>query len=319
MAYVTLIYGGDKFLDGVILTGLGLRKQNTQYELVCLITEDCEEYKDIIKTIYDKVIVVPYISPRDINNSIKISKKIFKSDTYIDIFTKLNLFNKNLLNYDKIVFIDSDLIPIKYFDKLFELDAPAAWLEYKTQNDTIWHEWNLKMNDFIPKNCCDQTSPYGCSINGGLMVLKPDNNIYYKMIQELQNWNSNIKYEFPEQQYLTQFFINEWHYISGLYNAWGFDKINVYGIHMAGLYRTENNKKIYFKSWNFQDNTDNAYNFHTNLTFIYGLIKYPQIKDYILKKLYVSINNKLYNINEIISIIDLNELSPTQLLLINSL
>ena len=77
-----------------------------------------------------------------------------------------------------------------------------------------------------------------------------------------------------------------------IYNAWGFDKINVFGIHMAGLYRTKNNNKIYFKSWEFQDTTDNAYNYHTNLTFIYGLIKYPQIKEYILKK-----KDTEYNIN----------------------
>lgn len=315
MAFVSLIYGGDKFLDGVILTGLGLRKQNTKYDLVCLITEDCIQYKDIISIIYDKIIVVPYITPKNINNSIKISNNIFKSDNYIDIFTKLNLFNKDILNYDKIVFIDSDLIPIKHFDKLFELDAPAAWLEYKTENDTIWHEWNIKVNAIIPKKYCDQTTSHGCSINAGLMVIKPDNSVYKKMIHELQTWNSDIKYLFPEQQYLTQFFLNEWHYISGLYNSWGFDKIHVNGIHMAGLNRTENYKKINFKSWNFQDNTDNAYNFHTNLTFIYGLIKYPQIKEYILKNLNISIDNKLYKLNDI----NINKLSATQQILINML
>ena len=32
MAYVSLMYGGDKYLDGVILTGLGLRRQNTKYD-----------------------------------------------------------------------------------------------------------------------------------------------------------------------------------------------------------------------------------------------------------------------------------------------
>jgi hypothetical protein len=315
MAYVTLLYGGNKYLDGVILTGLGLRKQDTKFDLICLITNDCSDYIDIIKIIYDKVIIVPYITPKDnINDSIKISKKIFKNDNYLDIFTKLNIFNNKILDYDKIIFIDSDLIPIKNFDKLFELSTPAGWLEYRDNDLISWKEWNLKMNEKISYKCVDQLSEYGNSINGGLLVIKPDINVFNSFINKLQNNNyiekNHKSYEYPEQQFLTQEYINEWHYISGLYNAWGFDKINVYGLHMAGLFRTDK-KKINFKTWEFQPNDENAYNLHTNLTFIYGLIKYPELKKHILKNLYISINDKLYKLNECYK----NKLSPTQMVL----
>ena len=79
-AYVTLIYGGSKYLDGVILTGLGLRKQNVKYGLVCLITEDCNKYIDIIKIVYDKVIVIPYITPnKKFKDDIIIKNNIFEN------------------------------------------------------------------------------------------------------------------------------------------------------------------------------------------------------------------------------------------------
>jgi hypothetical protein len=158
MAYVSLIYGGDKFLDGIILTGLGLRKQNTKYDLVCLLTEDCIKYKDIINIIYDKIIVVPYITPRNIKDSIKISNNIFKSDNYIDIFTKLNLFNKDLLNYDKIIFIDSDLIPIKKWEIYPTKEIPYfrfAILQEKARNEWITEQYKNSIYALTNYNICE--------------------------------------------------------------------------------------------------------------------------------------------------------------------
>jgi hypothetical protein len=321
MAYVTLLYGGNKYLEGILLTGLGLRKQNIKYNLICMITEDCIEYKDIINIIYDEIIVIPYITPKEVSfNSIKISNKIFITDQYIDIFTKINIFNKKILNYNKIVFIDSDLIPIKNFDILFTLDTPAAWLELKKGDNIEWHEWSFNMNDLIPKKCMDQLSEYGCSINGGLMIITPDNDIYNNLINTLQSeeiLNKHNKYKFPEQQFLTQEFLGQWHYISGLYNSWKTDFINVNGIHMAGLHRFENNKKKFYKSWEFQFNNDDAINIHTNLTYIYALNNYPKLKEHVLKSLNISIDNKLFKFTEIKDL-NINLLSASQMILYNT-
>lgn len=325
MAYVVLLYGGNRYLEGVLLTGLGLKKQNTKYKLICMLTEDCKEFIDIINIVYDEIIIVPYITPRNMNiNSIKILNKIFISDEYIDIFTKLNIFNKNLLNYNKIIFIDSDLIPIKNFDKLFLLDTPAGWLEFKKNENIEWHEWSFNMNDIIPIKCCDQLSQYGSSINGGLMVIKPDNDIYNEFIKTLQNeeiLKKHSKYKFPEQQFLTQEFLGKWHYISGFYNSWKNELININGIHMAGLHRFQNGKQIFYKSWEFQFNYDNAFNIHTNLTYIYGLINYSKLKQYLLQNLNIFIisDNKCIKFSEIDKhTFDINLLSPSQILLFNT-
>jgi alpha-N-acetylglucosamine transferase len=327
MAYVTLIYGGDKYLDGVILTGLGLRKQNTKYKLICMITEDCKHLIDIINIIYDKVIIVPYITfIKKFDSDIIINDIIFNS-TFIDTCTKFNIFNKKLLNYDKIIFVDCYLIPIKNFDKLFEYNTPAGWIEFKKNNKICWNEWNIQPNTLINKKINDLTKYDSSSINGGLILIEPNNDVYNDIILTLQNqeiFNKKFKGMYniytnlfinnkymSEQDFLTVY-MNNWHYISGLYNAWGNDKIHVNGIHMAGLHRYENNKQVNYKTWEYQKTDDNAYNFHTNLTYIYGIQKYPMLKKYILKNLYILINNELVKFNEIKNI---NDLSPTQILL----
>lgn len=52
--YVTLLFSHDNkcdYFEGVILTGLGLRKQKVKYPLICLVTPDVpfELRKEILK------------------------------------------------------------------------------------------------------------------------------------------------------------------------------------------------------------------------------------------------------------------------------
>jgi lipopolysaccharide biosynthesis glycosyltransferase len=198
--YVTLLFpdkhGKCSFLDGCVLTALGLRKQNVKYKIICMITKDVD-YKtiNILKIVYDEIIVVPYISPLD-NADIKIISDIFSPVDYTDknnytemckVFTKLSIFNTNLFPYDKLCFVDCDLIPIKKFDKLFELDTPAGWLEIikeieEGKTDLYSRKWgvwiDIKNNQLIPKEYTDVYKPPGSSINAGLLVIKPDYELY---------------------------------------------------------------------------------------------------------------------------------------------
>ena len=327
MAYVTLLYGGDKYLDGVLITGLGLRKQRTKFELICLITKDCIKYTNIIKLIYDKVLVVPYITPnKKFYDDILINNNIYE-ERFIDTCTKFNIFNKDILNYEKIIFIDSDLIPIKNFDSLFSYNTPAGWLEYKIQNDIKWGEHNIKPNTIIPKEKLNLTLNKNTSINGGLLIIKPDKLVYNELIMLLKNKNKfnnkflgmynvkNKKFQknmyMSEQEILSTYF-NKWYYISGLFNAWGPNQMNVNGIHMAGLSYKFKGNRYYYKTWNIQFNKENAYNFHTNLTLIYGLLKYPQLKKIILNNFYLIINDVKIKFNKLN---DENKLTHSQILL----
>jgi hypothetical protein len=358
-AYLTLLYpdkyNNVSFLDGVILVGLGLRRQKIKHKLVCLVTPDVsEDIKNIIKILYDEIIVVPYISPLD-NADIKILSDIFSPNDYINknnysemckIFTKLNIFNSKILPYKKVCFIDSDLIPIKKFDELFNVNTPAGWLEKINDNGhnsyaRYWDVWNsIYHNDIIPKVFTELYQPPGTSINGGLLVIRPDYELFAFFINQLQtpkelwfgykyvhkgniNWKRqfNNYYICPEQDYLTQHFSGQWYMINGLYCAWGncpIKKAN--GTHMAGNRFMIDNKWVYGKTWQLQFTNNFDQNKLTNLLMIWGIINYPDLKEHVMKNLKIYVNNKLIEFNKInINDENYNQLTNEQRLLYNCL
>ena len=58
--------GKPAYLDGCILAALGLKRQNTNADVICFITHDISKKdKTKLEIVFDKVIYVPYISPYD--------------------------------------------------------------------------------------------------------------------------------------------------------------------------------------------------------------------------------------------------------------
>ena len=356
-AYVTLLYpnknGECTYLDGAILTALGIRKQNIKYKLICMITNDIkDDVIDILKILYDEIISVEYISPIKKLKGIEIifdffDKKDYKNqDEYGEmakIFTKLHIFNSEIFKYDKILFVDNDIIPLDKYDELFNLECPAAWLEQILEDNIITNNnllnynlinnslinnnytrscdiWkNIKHGDKIPNKYTQIYKVPGRSINAGLMLIKPDKNIFDNMIQILQtpiNKWKDIKFEFkgtinidkkhinyyilPEQEFLTQYFENDWHLIDSRYCFWGNSlKYDIYGMHMAGLYYRINGEKKHSKTWQIQIPIDDGFNIISNKIALWGFKKYPELKNILYKNLKFYIDNKLYKLQDI--------------------
>jgi hypothetical protein len=84
------------------------------------------------------------------------------------------------------------------------------------------------------------------------------------------------------------------------YCHWGDNiKYDIYGIHMAGLYYIVNNKKINSKTWQIQIPIYDGFNTITNKIALWGIKKYPKLKDILYKNLKFYVYNKLYSINDI--------------------
>jgi hypothetical protein len=378
--YVTLLFpnkfGKCDYLDGAILTGLGLKYQNVKYKLICMVTPDVSfEVINILKKIYCEVIVVNYISPLD--TGIKINKTLFSPDIFKNtteysdlckVFTKLHIFNKNLLPYDKVLFIDSDLVPLKNYDTLFELNTPAGWLE-KILEDTNRYEriWGIYSDiphgSSIPNILTDIYKKPGRSINGGLLLIKPNNEIFLDMIKNLQQdsslWigeshkfkgsldlhgNKVNYFTFPEQDYLTQYFSGKWTMIDGKYASWGTIQENdfkntrgywsmnsdsiknnnneeeVYGVHMANMLYHVNNVSKPAKTWIFQQSGDDVFNYIPNKITYWGLLKYPFLKNILMRETLFSVKNGFIKIENIkINDNNYNNLSKLQKNIINLL
>ena len=136
--------GKAAYLDGCILAALGLKRQGTNADVICFITHDISlKDKKKLEVVFDKVIYVPYISPYDMGGegdlkTIMINKDLFdncpnytKNHPYVHVFFKLHIFNPKLFPYKKVCFVDSDLVPLNYYDSLFMVDCPAGFVEYR--------------------------------------------------------------------------------------------------------------------------------------------------------------------------------------------
>jgi len=190
--------------------------------------------------------------------------------------TKLNLFNKNLFSYNKVIFLDGDLYPLKYFDSLFSYNSPAGWLEHariKLQDHPIY-EWSRDrakfMNNISGSLLPDiltnlKASQAASDINASIYVLEPSIMEYNDIIKELTDNNDSStntyfgpgkkydgyyignrkrnNYGLPEQNYLTQRYSGKWHGICFGYESWLIDIENAFGIHFAAFR---------IKPWNMQ-------------------------------------------------------------------
>jgi len=298
-----------------------------------MITKDISsDIIEILKIVYDDVVIVDYITP--INNlGIKIESGIFSKDDYKDdnnysemakIFTKLHIFNSELFPYDKILFIDNDLIPLQKFDELFNINCPAAWLEHSIETAhnyiKIWNVWeNINHGELIDTKFTKIYEIPGRSINAGLMLIKPDKKIFDDMLQLLKkpvkDWsktnfefkgviNDNKQlvnyYKYPEQDFLTQYFNDKWYMIDGRFCAWGNNvKYNIYGMHMAGLRYIVDGFWKNYKTWELQIPDDDNFNIISNKIAIWGFKKYPILKSILYRDLTFYINRCIIRINDI--------------------
>ncbi len=280
--------GKAAYLDGCILGALGLKRQSVNADIICFVTPDIN-LQDRMKlaVVFDKVIRVPYISPYQMPNdgdeelnTIMMDPKIFdncnnytKMHPYTHVFFKLHIFNPDLFPYEKVCFVDSDLVPMNYYDSLFMLDCPAGWVEYRKKfpykDSYAWDRCDfLKHGSKIPKIFTDVDTPGGADVNAGLLVISPNKKEYNSMIKEitspLQSWMGPEKYHkgyydfnfddpigskfiansycYPEQNYLTKRYSGKWTFIEFAFQSWSLDPCNSFGIHMAAF-----NPKPWFK------------------------------------------------------------------------
>lgn len=231
-AYVTVLYGNNIYITGAMVLGYSLMKTNTILDRIILVTQDISsQYKYYLKTLYTHVIEIDYI---------QVNPQIFLEETtrFRDVFTKLECLS--LVQYDKIILLDLDMIVAKNIDHLFQLQPPAACVK----------KYYVPYGEKIPSNMICRGDQLVGGINAGLMLLKPD-------IDELNDIKSDInqdaqirKYRYPEQDYLSMRYCNQWTSITFNYNfQFGLTKRvkkyryridDIYVIHYSSSYKPWN-------------------------------------------------------------------------------
>ena len=205
-AYITLV-ARDKYVDGTICMYKSLRDK-TKYPLIAMTLD--------LSDVGRQQLIDLGIQCRDVEKieskraGIGENSPRLKDFTYT--YTKLHVFKYE--EFDRIIFLDSDLIVVKSIDHLFE--------EIK--------------DDFA---ACACTPYWEHRFNSGVMVIKPDQKIFIDLMAEK---DSLPTYDGGDQGFLNSYFKN-WKKLDIKYNAgkriysetrahW--DRIDHHVIHFVG-------------------------------------------------------------------------------------
>lgn len=182
------------YVGGVLVLEKSLRKVESKYPFYCVVPKYSKENVAIIL----KEKGIRCIEVDDLPSSIMERKN--EISYWKDTFFKLTVFN--LLEFQKIVFLDSDMFVLNNVDELFEfphISAAAAGIE-------LHPTWTL--------------------INSGIMVIEPNERDYLGLldcIDEVYNERSKRKLGVGDQDVINRYFSGwldmEQCHLSGRYNV----------------------------------------------------------------------------------------------------
>ncbi|OQO09974.1 hypothetical protein B0A48_04329 [Cryoendolithus antarcticus] len=223
----------DKYLSGLLTLDYSLKASGSKYPLVALYTDTfpAEGHAALdARSIPKKRI--PYLLPK--------TPKDFTNDPrFYDCWSKLTPFS--LVEYDRVVQLDSDMLCLQNMDELMEIELDAPELEGKgkrvfaASHACVCNPLKKPHYpaDWTPENCAFTSqhgdpetaqregakSSAGLGMpNGGLQVVNPSQ-ATYDLIAEALNSDITDSYEFSDQSLLGDLFNGRWVGIPYIYNA----------------------------------------------------------------------------------------------------
>lgn len=196
-AYLTLL-SSDVYVYYVLALHDSWLKTKSKYPFYCIINEAVSDRVKKILTASN--IEYIYMDTEDITKVLQESKNISKYLAFFNSTKKLKMFS--LDQFDKCVYVDSDMIIYKNIDHLF--DKPA----FTAVEDIITNELDDKYTYFN-----------GMTIfNGGFFVFEPSKDTYNKMLTDIQNlpdieekWKKkNIIYNGWNDQNILAWYAKDW-------------------------------------------------------------------------------------------------------------
>ena len=171
-AYITFL-SSDNYIYYILALNDSFKKTNSKYKLYCMITEDVhQETIDILNKIDLPYIQIDSTPFKKIAEEMKKRKMVGK---YVNALAKLYIFN--LTQFNKCVFLDSDLTILQNIDDLF--DKP---------------DWSA-VEDCLPYHKRPQKYIIGeSSFCSGMFVFSPNEQFYSKLLYQLPNLQEGIKW-----------------------------------------------------------------------------------------------------------------------------
>jgi len=246
-AWVTLLTQPD-YLVGVKALYRSLQQSQSAWPLVVMTTPaiseaDCQILQDagcVIKP-------VEPLYPRDD------LAQHYASAQFGEVWTKLRAWQ--LTDYQRVVFLDADMLVLKNMDELFSLDlgenALAACHACRCNPNKIASyppEWQPEQCHYTWQ-ARGETAPAELDVylNGGFLVLEPDNAVFDELEKRIAAIDDLSAYPFSEQDLLNEVFAERWKPLSYIYNA-----LKTLPFQHSGLWQDNQVKNLHYilaKPW----------------------------------------------------------------------
>ena len=154
-AFVTLLTN-DLYLPGAMVLAKSIKNTKSPYPVVALICGDgvSEQAKQVIAKYVDKVVYAPLFISHDVQGLQLLGRR------ELDVtFSKIHVFNPTLLPFDRIAFLDADVLVKKSMDDIFS---------FVDQSDVVF----AAAPDIGWPDC----------FNSGVFVTKPSASLYAEIL-----------------------------------------------------------------------------------------------------------------------------------------
>lgn len=234
-AYTTLITKSS-YLAGVIVLAYSMQKQGCKYPLVVYYPKSLAEssvkaLKNESKRLNLVLRETEMLLPKDNANITLIAER------FGDTWTKLRVFDIFELGYEKVCYLDADMIVAKNMDEVFNIELPGQdWLGANHACVCNLDKDAWAPEDWVKENCgyTAVTHPEALKnptpvkpdsrrtyhlLNSGMFLYHPSKKLWDDMLSYFNTSDKLKTYMFPDQDFLADFFTNKWRSMGWQYNA----------------------------------------------------------------------------------------------------
>ena len=253
----TTLITNTAYLSGLLTLDYSLKRAGTKYPLVALYTDTFpQEGKAVLDCRNIPRKRIPYLLP-------KTPKDFTHDPRFYDCWSKLAPFS--LVEYERVVQLDSDMLVLRNMDELMEIPLDAGEKGGKgsrvfaASHACLCNPLNKPHypKDWVPENCAftaqhstpdaaqveGVASDYGVTMpNGGLQVVIPSGETYSLILSALQD-EKTTSYDFSDQSLLGDIFRGRWVPLPYVYNA--LKTLRWKGVHDA-FWRDECVKNVHY-------------------------------------------------------------------------
>lgn len=220
-AWVTLLTQPD-YVIGVKALQLSLKKHQSGYPLVVMLTENIGAAdRQALENLGCLLRDVQPLSPKST------LQHHYANARFSEVWTKLAAWK--LTEFERVVFLDADMLVTQNMDELFELaladDEIAACHACRCNPNKI----PSYPKSWQPENCfysycrgvehTEEPAEVDNYLNGGFLVLRPDEAVFEDMVQQLSEVDDLSRYLFAEQDFLNDYYHQRWKPLPYIYNA----------------------------------------------------------------------------------------------------